>query len=272
MDLSLKQLSFAYHAKKPVLQQVDTILTSGQLTALLGVNGSGKSTLIKLMAGILKPDQGQIVLGAPANRPLSSLGPRQIAHHCAYVAQNTQPPALTVFDYVLLGRLPHQSGWTSKPMPADLKLVEESLAQMELTPLAFRPMGELSGGQVQMAVIARALAQQAPILLLDEPTNNLDPSHQLRLMKKLHAISRQRHTTVIYSMHDVNLALHWADQVVLLHEGRVLRHIATEKLTAADLSTLFGLSYRMHTAQNMTKNTAVNSAAEVQRWFWPDVC
>ncbi len=267
MDLSLKQLSFAYHPKKPVLQQVNTTLSSGRLTALLGINGSGKSTLIKLMAGILKPDEGQIVLGAPANYPLSSLDPRQIAQHCAYVAQSAQPPALTVFDYVLLGRLPHQSGWASKPAPTDLRSVEESLAQMGLTPLAFRPMGELSGGQIQMAVIARALAQQAQILLLDEPTNNLDPSHQLCLMKKLHTISRQHRSTVIFSMHDINLALHWADQVVLLHEGRVLRHIATEQLTAADLSTLFGLNYRMHTAQN----TAENSAERIQRWFWPDV-
>lgn len=259
MNLSLRQLSFAYRRTSPVLHSLETTLADGRLTALLGVNGSGKSTLLKLMAGILCPSHGEVVIGAPVKRPLASLSPHHIARYCAYVAQNTAPPSLTVFDYVLLGRLPHQRGWSAKPSSSDLKIVEESLAQMELTALATTAMTRLSGGQIQMAVIARALAQQPAILLLDEPTNNLDPKHQVQLMDKLHTISRQQHTTVIFSMHDVNLALQWADRVLLLHEGQLLRHIPTEKLTTTDLSTLFGLNYRRH------------HGGQKHRLFWPQL-
>ena len=257
MDLSLRQVRFAYRGGRPVLTCLDATLADGQLTALLGVNGSGKSTLLKLMAGILTPDRGDIVLGAPLEKSLRQLGPRRIAHHCAYVAQNTQPPTLTVFDYVLLGRLPHQHGWSARPSSADLERVEQSLAQMELIDLAHTPMTKLSGGQVQMAVIARALAQQPAILLLDEPTNNLDPKHQVQLMDKLRTVSHEHGTTVIFSMHDINLALQWADRVLLLHEGRPLRHIPTQQLTACDLSTLFGLPYQLH------------DLGDNQRWFRP---
>lgn len=257
MDLSLHQLHFSYRGGRPVLTGLDTTLADGQLTALLGVNGSGKSTLLKLMAGILPPTRGDIVLGAPLEQSLRQLGPRRIAHHCAYVAQNTQPPTLTVFDYVLLGRLPHQHGWSARPSSADLDMVEQSLRHMELIALAHTPMTRLSGGQVQMAVIARALAQQPAILLLDEPTNNLDPKHQVQLMDKLSTVSREQGTTVIFSMHDLNLALQWADRVMLLHQGGVLRHNPTQQLTTADLSTLFGMPYQMVETRNH------------QHWFWP---
>jgi len=258
MDLTLHHLHFAYRGGHPVLNGLDAPLADGQLTALLGVNGSGKSTLLKLMAGILTPDSGNIVLGAPLDQSLRQLGPRRIAHYCAYVAQNSPPPTLTVFDYVLLGRLPHQGGWSARPSATDLELVEQSLNHMELIDLAYTPMTKLSGGQVQMAVIARALAQQPAILLLDEPTNNLDPKHQVQLMDKLRAASREKRTTVIFSMHDINLALQWADRAMLLHEGRLLRHIPTTQLTTGDLSTLFGLRYRMLEGHDN------------QRWFWPE--
>lgn len=259
MDLSVRHLSFSYRGACPVLNDLEATLADGELTALLGVNGSGKSTLLKLMAGILVPRQGDIVLGSPVERSLSRIGPRHVARYCAYVAQNTQPPSLTVFDYVLLGRLPHQRGWSARASANDLTLVEESLAQMELVPFAETPMTRLSGGQVQMAVIARALAQQPRILLLDEPTNNLDPKHQVQLMNKLHAVSRLQQTTVIFSMHDVNLALQWADRVALLHNGTLLRHIPTRDLNTADLETLFGLSYQ------------VLEDEKGQRWFRPQI-
>nr|WP_320049976.1 ABC transporter ATP-binding protein [uncultured Desulfuromonas sp.] len=259
MDLSLRQVHFSYRGGRPVLKGLDATLADGQLTALLGVNGSGKSTLLKLMAGILTPNSGDIVLRAPLEQSLKQLSPRRIAHHCAYVAQNTQPPTLTVFDYVLLGRLPHQHGWSARPSSADLDMVEQSLRHMELIDLAHTPMTRLSGGQVQMAVIARALAQQPTILLLDEPTNNLDPKHQVQLMDKLHAVSREQGTTVIFSMHDLNLALQWADRVMLLHKGGLLRHIPAQQLTTTDLSTLFSLDYQQHEMEGK------------QRWFWPQV-
>ncbi|WP_282755804.1 ABC transporter ATP-binding protein [Desulfuromonas thiophila] len=257
MDLTLRQLRFAYRGGRPVLNGLDTTLADGQLTALLGVNGSGKSTLLKLMAGILTPNSGTIVLGAPLEQSLSQLGPRRIAQYCAYVAQNTQPATLTVFDYVLLGRLPHQHGWSARASVADLNQVEACLNQMDLTDLAGTHLNQLSGGQVQMAVIARALAQQPVILLLDEPTNNLDPKHQVQLMDKLRTVSREQGTMVIFSMHDINLALQWADRVMLLHQGGLLRHDPTQLLTTADLSTLFGMPYQMVETRNH------------QHWFWP---
>jgi iron complex transport system ATP-binding protein len=259
MVLTLKQLSFAYRGTPQLLHGLDTSLAAGELTALLGVNGSGKSTLLKLMAGILTPGRGDIVLGAPVERTLRQLGPRHIARYCAYVAQNTRPPALSVFDYVLLGRLPHQHGFSAGASSYDLDVVEQSLAHMELTPLADRPMTRLSGGQVQMAVLARALAQQPRILLLDEPTSNLDPRHQVLLMNKLRSASQEHGTTVIFSMHDVNLALQWADRVLLLHNGTLLRHIPTAELTTTDLSTLFDLCYQEYEAE------------EGRRWFRPRI-
>lgn len=259
MNLTLRQISFAYRGMPAVLEDIDTTLESGKLTALLGINGSGKSTLLKLMAGILTPKQGTIILGKPVQRPLAKLSPQKIASYCAYVAQSTTPPVLTVFDYILLGRLPHQQGWSSKPAAVDLDVVETCLEQMELTPLATTPMTCLSGGQIQMTVIARALAQQPAILLLDEPTNNLDPKHQVQLMNKLQTISQKQRTTVIFSMHDINLALRWADNVMLLNDGHLYKHIPTKQLAATDLSTLFGLNYQVHITLHG------------QRWFWPQV-
>lgn len=259
MNLTLHQISFAYRGAPLVLNNLNATLASGQLTALLGINGSGKSTLLKLMAGILKPNQGEIILGDPLNRPLSTLSTRKIACYCAYVSQNTLPPALTVFDYVLLGRLPHQHGWSTKPSSTDLDQVETCLEQMELTALAATPMTCLSGGQVQMAVIARALSQQPSLLLLDEPTNNLDPKHQVQLMDKLHTISEQLDTTVIFSMHDINLALQWADSVMLLNNNQLHKHLPANKLCPSDLTALFGLDYQVHHAPGE------------QRWFWPQM-
>ncbi|MDY0211777.1 MAG: ABC transporter ATP-binding protein [Desulfuromonadaceae bacterium] len=259
MNLTLKQLSFAYRGSPQLLHALDTSLADGELTALLGVNGSGKSTLLKLIAGILKPGRGDIVLGAPLKRSLRQLGPRHIARYCAYVAQNTHPSVLSVFDYVLLGRLPHQHGFSARASSYDLDVVEQSLEHMELTSLADRSMTRLSGGQIQMAVLARALAQQPAILLLDEPTSNLDPRHQVLLMDKLRGASQEHGTTVIFSMHDVNLALQWADQVLLLHKGELLRHIPTDQLSTTDLSTLFDLSYQEHDTE------------KGQRWFRPRI-
>lgn len=256
MELILDNISFSY-PKKQILNQVSATIPSGHLVALLGVNGAGKSTLLKLIARLLTPKSGQILFGNPLNCPILALSSREMAQHCAYVAQSSHAPALAVFDYVLLGRIPYQKGLSASASCEDLDCVSRCLAGVGLLEKSDIPMSRLSGGQMQNAVIARALAQQPSILLLDEPTNNLDPRHQMSLMQHLSELSHNQNTTIIFSMHDINLALNWADQAMLLHNQTIMTQSPVGELTEQQLSMLFDLDYSAHQLTNK------------QRIFWP---
>jgi len=187
------------------------------MLAIVGPNGSGKSTLIKCINGVLQPKQGKVLLD---EKDTASLSLMQIAKRIGYVSQSNAVNIfpITVFDAILLGRRPHLSWRNSEK---DLEKVEEVLQLLKMEDYALRDMHELSGGEQQKVLIARALAQEVDILLLDEPTSNLDVKHQLEVMEIIKTLAVQRGLSVIMAIHDLNLAAKYADQIVMLKDGGV---------------------------------------------------
>lgn len=220
------------------LQGVDAAFRRGSAIALLGENGSGKSTLLKVLAGIVSPRAGSVVLDG---RPLSDFPRRELALRLAYLPQSFEPffPA-TAEELVLLGRTP-RLGLFGTPGPADLEAAARSLSEMDATTLAPVDIQDMSGGERQRVLLARVFAGETDILLLDEPTANLDPRHRLLVVE---AIRRRAASggTIVFSTHELDVAALAADEAVLLSKGRVhgsgpLGEVFSERL----LSEVFGV-------------------------------
>ncbi len=235
MELILENLHFAYSSgEAEALQGISLGLRTGQCLALLGENGSGKSTLLKLMAGLERPAQGEVRLDALS---LASLPPRERAKRVALVPQFPAFPDCTVLEAVLLGRIPHLS-W--RPRREDLRLAQDILERMGLAGKEERPLHALSGGERQRVALAQALAQQPQLLLLDEPTSNLDVHAQREIVRLLQGLLPEGNLIMVLAIHDVNLALRVATDVLLLQEGRPLAlGKAADTLTPALLSRLY---------------------------------
>jgi iron complex transport system ATP-binding protein len=203
------------------LDEVTLELHRHEVVGLIGPNGAGKSTLLRAVAGLVAHD-GTVrfrVGSAPSSR---FAGARDRARVVAYVAQRpTMPPGMTLAEYALLGRTAHL-GWFAAEGRIDREIVAEVLDRLELSGLAGRPVTELSGGEVQRATLARALAQQSPLLLLDEPTSALDLGHQITVLELVDQLRRERGLTVVSAMHDLSAAARFAEKIALLDQGRVV--------------------------------------------------
>jgi iron complex transport system ATP-binding protein len=199
------------------LDSVSVSVATGEWVALIGPNGAGKTTMLKAIAGITT-SAGRISL---ADQPARRLTHRKRARLIAFVPQHPQLPAeMSGLDYVLLGRTPHL-GYFAIESPADRRICLDLLDRMELTDMAGRRLATMSGGEAQRLVLARALAQQAPILLLDEPTSALDLGRRVDALELVDELRRERSLTVVSAIHDLTLAGQFADRLVLLSEGRV---------------------------------------------------
>jgi iron complex transport system ATP-binding protein len=198
----------------------------GEILGVLGPNGSGKSTLLKLLGAILTPQQGAIRL---QERPLDSFTRQELARIVAYVPQHSPVVfPFTLAEFVLMGRFPHRqsggvSGWFGWERAEDVRAAEQAMAAMEILHLAGRAVGDVSGGERQRAVIARALAQAPSLLLLDEPTVFLDLRHQLDICAILRRLNREQGLTVVWVSHDLNLAGQYCDRLLLLQDGALAR-------------------------------------------------
>jgi len=220
--IQVLDVSFAYEPRtrsRFALEHVSVRIERGAMAAVLGPNGSGKSTLMRIMAGIVAPDEGRVLLDGA---PVKGLTRRQVARRLAVVPQDTH----TTFDYrvldiVLMGRYPHLGPFQLEGT-SDLEIARDALAATGTAALAERSFATLSGGERQRVVIASALAQGSAALLLDEPTAALDLRYQLEIGSLLRRLNGERGTTVVLSTHDLNLAAALCDRVVLLKEGRVL--------------------------------------------------
>ena len=202
---------------RPVLHDLTLSVPSGARLGLIGPNGSGKTTLLRAVAGLVG-HRGDIRIGGAAP---ASLTRRELARRIAVVPQNpVVPPGATVGDYVLMGRTPYIPLLGTEGR-RDLNIVASVLDQLDLADLAGRRLDSLSGGERQRAVLARALAQQAPVLLLDEPTTGLDVGHQQQVLELVDALRAALDLTVLSAMHDLTLAGQFADELVLLDGGRV---------------------------------------------------
>ncbi len=217
--VALSNLTYRYNgSRRPVLSNLSLDIPAGTTTAILGPNGSGKTTLLRLLVGILRPQDGEIRF---AGQPQSSYSRREMSQLVGLVPQDEHIPFdFSILEYVLLGRAPYL-GPLAMPAETDYQVVREVLHTTGLGSLQDRPLPKLSGGERQLAVVARALAQQPRILLMDEPAAHLDLSNQGRLlsiMRKLVAGG----TTLILTTHDPNLAAAVADFSVLMRGGQIL--------------------------------------------------
>lgn len=237
--LDVHGLSFSY-SHRPILRDLSFQVNRGQLCAVLGNNGVGKSTLLKCLLGVLSPREGRVLLDGESG---ASLGRQERAQCMAYVAQQVTGKArLTVFDMILMGRRPHIS-WAVRDR--DLEVVQEVLGTLGLEELAMRYVDQLSGGEAQKVVIARALAQEPSVLLLDEPTSNLDLKNQLDVMGAVRNAVEQRGIAALLAIHDINLALRFADRFILMKEGSILACGGQEIVSAESVRETYGVTARV---------------------------
>lgn len=211
--LSARGISHSY-GRMPVLVGVDLRVCRGEVLGLIGPNGSGKTTLLRTLFGALRPQEGTVTFDG---RPLAQLSSRQIAQRIAVVVQEPQSELmLSVADMVLLGRTPHL-GLFSRRGSRDDEIAAAALEKVGALGLAHRAVSELSGGEKQRVLIARALVQEADCLLLDEPTNHLDIGYQHQVLDLVRSLDM----TAVVILHDLNLAARYCDRLVLLDQGRV---------------------------------------------------
>jgi len=215
--LEIKSLSVSYGPRR-VLREVSFGLPAGSILAVIGPNGAGKTTLIRVLSGIITPQSGQILVDG---RDLNRLSTPERARRIAVVPQaRLLPPAFSAWETVLLGRTPHLN-WLGQTSAQDEVITRQAMERTHTYDLAERPVGELSGGEQQRLLLARALAQAAPILLMDEPTAHLDLQYQFSLLEEVRGLARQEKLAVLVVLHDLNLVARYADQVALLVEGKV---------------------------------------------------
>jgi iron complex transport system ATP-binding protein len=234
--LQVDKVSFSY-GTGCVLDEVSFEVGRGTILGLLGPNGSGKTTLLRIVAGVLRPLSGRVLMDG---RPIDQLTRRDLARRVASVPQETHSTFdFSVLDMVLMGRYPHLGPFELEGA-ADQEIAREALTATDTAALAMRAFATLSGGEKQRVVIASALAQASDVLLLDEPTTALDLRYQCEIATLLRRLNAERGTTMIVSTHDLNLAAAVCERIVLLKEGRVLAHGATnDALTAEHIRLLY---------------------------------
>ena len=214
--LKIEALSVSYGPRR-ILHDVSLNVQSGEVLALIGPNGAGKSTLIRAVSGVI-PYSGHIRTNGD---DVSALSTPQRARYIATVPQAVAlPPAYTVWETVLFGRTPYL-GFLGQPSQADEDIARQSLARVSALPFADRRVGELSGGEQQRVLLARALCQSTPILLLDEPTAHLDLQYQVNILELISGLAHKDHLAVLIALHDLNLAAHCADRIALMVGGNI---------------------------------------------------
>ncbi|MDR0756437.1 MAG: ABC transporter ATP-binding protein [Tannerella sp.] len=238
--IDIKHLYFSY-GKYAVLHDVNAQVGAGDFFAVIGPNGAGKSTLIKCIAGILNVKSGTILIDG---KPSVHYPVNRLAQTVAYIPQTEKGDLQSlVFDAVLAGRKPYIH-W--KASENDCRKVADVLHQLGIEHLAMRYVNELSGGQQQTVMIARALAQQTKILLLDEPAANLDLHRQLEMMDLLKSLSSNG-LTIVMSLHDINLAIRYASHILMLKDGGVLACELADNVTRIQIEKLYNIKAEMIT-------------------------
>lgn len=235
-SIATENLMVAYDGNL-IIDNLELYIPQGKITVIIGPNGCGKSTVLKAMGRILKPKNGIVYLNGEDIRNLST---RDIARKMAILPQSPQAPAgLTVGELVAYGRFPHHQVF-GKLKTEDKKIIAWALEVTKLIDLETTAVDSLSGGQKQRVWIALALVQQTNIILLDEPTTYLDLSYQLEILELLYQLNREQKCTIVMVLHDLNLAARFADYMIAICDGKIIRHGTPEKvMTAAVLRETF---------------------------------
>ncbi len=240
--IEIRDISFAYR-QSPVLRSVSLSVEPGEMVALLGPNGSGKTTLLKLLSAVLKP-QGDIKLHG---RNIETFKRRELSKLFAVVPQESRVSfPHTVAEVVLMGRASYHSPFALEGK-TDLEVARASMELTDALSLSDRYFHELSGGEKQRVVIARALAQEPKILLLDEPSAFLDIKHQIQVFELLRRLHRNRGLTIVAALHDLNLAALFFPRLVLLRDGKIYCDGApNEVLTEKTIEDVYGIRVKIH--------------------------
>lgn len=242
--MEVKNISYHYHGGGEVLKDVNVTLEQGQFLAILGNNGVGKSTLLKCLNKILKADSGELLLDGENILQMSN---HQVSRRIAFVSQTVPNTQMTVHDVVVLGRRPYMKwGFTEK----DHQIVHSAMERLNLESLRGRFLNQLSGGERQKVMLARALAQQPKLLLLDEPTSSLDIHNQYQVLEIVRELCHQDGLTAVVVIHDLNLALRFCDRFLLLCQGQVYANGDYRVLTPEALKAVYQIDGRVVEVEN----------------------
>ena len=237
--MEVKNLNFRYKGCPEVLKDVSFPIEPGKFLAILGNNGVGKSTLLKCFNHILRPDSGEVLLDG---KNLLKLSTREVAKQVAFVSQNVPNTQMTVHDVVMLGRRPYMKwGFTEQ----DHNIVHDAMHRLDVEDMRGRFLSQLSGGEKQKVMLARALAQQPKVLLLDEPTSALDIQNQYGVLKMVRDICHKDGIIAVVVIHDLNLALRFCDRFLLLKDGQVYRHGDRTILDSTALKEVYGVDAKV---------------------------
>ena len=233
--IQLENIGVRY-GDRQILDGIAADIAPGCITAVMGPNGCGKTTLLRCIGGLLRPTAGSVAIDG---RQVQDYSARELAQRVAFVRQQAQTDfEFSAFEIVLMGRNPWQQRLQNESQ-ADWDIVEQCMRQTNTWHLRFARPAQMSGGELQRVMIARALAQQTPVLLMDEPVSNLDIAHQLDIMRLLREAQNK---TILIVIHDLNLALQFCDRLLLLHNGKVLCHgPVADGLTPENIRTVYGV-------------------------------
>jgi len=234
MILSVQGLTFKYPSRS-ILRDINFSVEKGECLAILGTNGAGKSTLLKCINNILKAQSGTVLIESDE---VFKLTPIKLAQKIGYVSQQQVSMRTTVFDSVLLGRKPYIKWNISKE---DIEIANKAIKMLNLEDYSLRYLDELSGGELQKVVIARALAQEPEVLLLDEPTSNLDLKNQLEVIRNIREIVKTQQIAAIMIVHDLNLAIRFADKFVLLKDENIFAIGGPEVMTSENIESVYAV-------------------------------
>ena len=231
--IEIKNIEFSYRSEKKILDDITFDMKENHFIAILGNNGAGKSTLLKCLNGINISNKGTVLI---SGENVLTMHRREVAKRIAYVAQKNEGSRVTVFDTVLLGRKPYIK-WDATE--EDLKLVDDIIEQMGLNDFKLRYIDEISGGELQKVMLARALAQQPKLLLLDEPTSSLDPRNQYEVLSIIKNIAKTKNIAVIIVIHDLNLALRYCDRFLFIKNEKIYSYGDIHTMTADCIEAVY---------------------------------
>lgn len=232
--IEIRNIAFSY-GKQHILNGVNFSVNPGECVGILGNNGAGKSTLITCINRIRTPERGEVLVDG---RPVRGMSRNEMARTIAYVAQKNEMSHATVFDCVLLGRKPYIK-WGVRQ--EDIDLCEAMIRRVGMEDFQVRSLDELSGGELQKVMLARALVQQPKLLLLDEPTSNLDPRNQYEMMSLVRQIAREQGIAVLIVIHDLNLALRYCDRFYFLKDGTGYSYGGADTVTSETIRKVYGI-------------------------------
>jgi iron complex transport system ATP-binding protein len=237
--LSTTDLSIGYKTKKAtvtIAEKLHLNFQAGKLIALIGANGIGKSTLLRTITGIQKPLSGSVVLNGKNIMEYQAL---DLAQNLSVVLTEKLPPSnLTVFELVALGRQPY-TNWIGTLSDTDIENVNTALSQTQISHLAAKKHYEISDGQLQKVLIARALAQDTPLIILDEPTTHLDLLHKVSLLKLLKKLTQETEKCILFSTHDIDLAIQLSDEMIIMTPETVVQDAPCNLIRKGRFDTLF---------------------------------